>query len=73
MEYCVEFPVLYNRSLLVSYFVYSSKYMTISISQFISLPTLPPITMFVFYTYNSISVLYISSFVQGLFFIHFIS
>ena len=38
-----QFPVLYDRSLLVIYFKYSSVYMSISNSQFIPPPaTLPP-------------------------------
>ena len=37
-EYWVEFPVLYSRSLLVIYFIYSSVYMSIPISRFIPPP-----------------------------------
>ena len=37
-EYWVEFPVLYSSSLLVTYFIYSSMYMSIPIFQFIPLP-----------------------------------
>ena len=33
MEYGVELPVLYSRSLLVIYFIQSSVYMSVSISQ----------------------------------------
>ena len=40
-EYWVEFPVLYSRSLLVIYVIYSSKYMSIPISQFIPHPLTP--------------------------------
>ena len=40
-EYWVEFPVLYSRSLLVVYFIYSSGYMSIPISQFIPVPPSP--------------------------------
>ena len=39
-EYWVEFPVLYRGSLLVIYFIYSSVYMSIPMSQFI--PPSPP-------------------------------
>ena len=38
MKYCVEFPVLYSRSVLVICFMYSSVYMSIPIFQFIPLP-----------------------------------
>ena len=38
-EYWVEFPVLYSRSLLVIYFTYSSVYMSVPISKFISPPS----------------------------------
>ena len=41
-EYWVEFPMLYSRSLLVIYFIYSSVYILIPNSQFI--PTSPPLT-----------------------------
>ena len=41
LEYWVEFPVLYSKSLSVIYFIYSSMYMSIPISQFIP-PPLPP-------------------------------
>ena len=34
-QYWVEFPVLYSRSLLVIYFIYSSVYMSVPVSQFI--------------------------------------
>ena len=37
-EYWVEFPVLYSRFLLVIYFMCSSMYMSIPISQFIPCP-----------------------------------
>ena len=40
-EYWVEFPVLYRRSLLVIYFIYSSVLMSIPIFQFIP-PPRPP-------------------------------
>ena len=50
--------VIYSRSLLVTYFIYSSAYVSISSSQFIPSPTLLPGNhKFVFYTGNSISVL----------------
>ena len=39
-EYWVEFPVLYSRPLLVIYFIYSSVYVSIPVSQFI--PPSPP-------------------------------
>ena len=52
-ENWIKFPVLYSRSLLVIYFIYSSVYMSIPISHFIS-PWLPPVShKFVFYTCNS--------------------
>ena len=38
--YWVEFPVLYNRSSLVTYFMYSSVYISIPFSQFIPPPIL---------------------------------
>ena len=41
-HYWAEFPVLYNRSLLVIYFIYSSVYMLIPVSQFIPAPSLSP-------------------------------
>ena len=47
-EYWVEFPVLYSRSLLVIYFIYSSVYVSIRISQFI--PPFPPATISLFST-----------------------
>ena len=37
------FPVLYSTSLLVIYFMYSSVYMSIPISQFIPPPRLSPL------------------------------
>ena len=40
-EYWIEFPVLYSKSLLVIYFIYSSVYMSIPISQFIPSPPSP--------------------------------
>ena len=42
LEYWVEFPVLYIRSLLVICFIYCSVYMSIPISHFVPLPHLPP-------------------------------
>ena len=42
MEYRVEFPVLYSRTLLIIYFIYSSVCMSIPISQ--SIPPLPILT-----------------------------
>ena len=56
-EYWVEFPVLYSRSLLVIYFIYSSVYMSIPISQFIPPPLPPSNDEFVFYICESIPVL----------------
>ena len=41
-EYWVEFPVLYSRFLLVIYFIYSSVYVSIPLSQFIPFPIFPP-------------------------------
>ena len=41
-EYWVEFPVLYSRSLEVTYFIYTSVYMSIPIFQFIPSPYLTP-------------------------------
>ena len=50
--------MLYSRSLLVIYFMYSSVYMSIPISHFIPpLPFPPDIHKFVFYICDSISVL----------------
>ena len=47
IDHCrVEFPVLYSRSLVVIYFVYSSVYMSILISQFIP----PTVTVSLFST-----------------------
>ena len=37
-EYCVEFPVLYSRFSLATYFIYSSMCMSVPVSQFIPLP-----------------------------------
>ena len=51
-------PLLYSRSLLVTYFIYSSVYMSIPIFQFIPPSSLPPSNhKIVFYICNSISVL----------------
>ena len=61
-EHWVGFLVLYNRFSLVIYFIYSSVYMSIPISQFI--PTLPsPLVnhKIIFYVCDSISALQISS------------
>ena len=64
-EYWVEFPGLYSRSFVVIYFVYSSVCMSGPNSQFVTAP--PPFPFgnptFVFYVYESVSFLYISSFV----------
>ena len=54
-EFSVEFPVLYSRFLLVTYFVYSSEYK--SIFQFLSPPLNSDNNKFVFYICNSVSVL----------------
>ena len=35
-EYWVKFSVLYSRFLLVTYFIYSNMYMSVSVSQFLS-------------------------------------
>ena len=53
-DYWVGFPVLYSRSLLVIYFIHSSISMSVSIY-----PSPSPCDncKFVFYSYNSISVL----------------
>ena len=51
-------PVLHSRSLLVTYFIHSSVYVSIPISQFIPLPPFPSGNhKFVFYICDSISVL----------------
>ena len=57
-EYWEDFPVLYSRSLLVIYFIYSSVYVTIPVSQFIP-PFFPPnpITINLFSTFVTTSVL----------------
>ena len=56
--------VLYSRSLLAIYFIYSSVYMSIPTFQLIPSPDSPPGShKFVFYICNSISVLQVSSFV----------
>ena len=39
----VDFPVLYSRSLVVTYFIYSSVYMLMSSSSFILPPTISPL------------------------------
>ena len=57
-EYWIEFPVLYSRNLFVIYFIYSSVYMSLPISQFIPPHPVPPGNQkFIFYICNSISVL----------------
>ena len=56
MEYWVEFPVLYGRFLLVTYFIYSNIYVSVSISQFTLLSSLGN-HKFVFYVCDSIYVL----------------
>ena len=43
-EYLVEFTVLYSRSLLITYFIYNSVYVSTPISQFIPPPHLLVIT-----------------------------
>ena len=45
--YWGEFPVLHSRSLLVLYFIYSSVYMAIPISQFI-----PPYISYFYYSFQ---------------------
>ena len=60
-EHWVEFPVLYSQFSLVIYFIHSSVYMSIPISQFIPLPHSLVIHMFVLYVCVSISALQISS------------
>ena len=55
-EYCVEFPGLYSRFLLIICFIYSSRCMSVPISQFIFLPLfLLGNHSFVFYNCDSIS------------------
>ena len=55
IEYWVEFPVVYSRFILVTYFIYSSVYMSIPITQFI--PPFPSDNhKFVFYICEFISV-----------------
>ena len=54
-EYWVEFPVLYSRPLLVTYFTYSSVSVSIPISQFIPSPFSPVNHNFVFFICESFS------------------
>ena len=57
-EFWVEFLVLYIRSLLLIYFIYSSMYMSVPVSQLIPLLPFPlGIHKFVFYICDSISAL----------------
>ena len=65
-EYWVEFPVLCSRSLLVIYCIYNSVCMSVPNSQFIPPPPHFPFGnhKFVFEVCESISVLWISSFVS---------
>ena len=54
----VKFPGLYSRSLLAIYFIYSSMYVTVPISQFIPFPAFPlGKHKFVFYICDTFSVL----------------
>jgi len=70
-EYWVEFHVLCSRCLFVVYFIHSSVYMSIPISQLIPLPPLSPSNHYLlFYICDSISVLQISSFVPPIFRLH---
>ena len=64
-EYWIKFPVVCGRSLLGTYFTYNCMYMSILISQFISLPLSSPGNhKFAFYICDSISVFQISSLVS---------
>ena len=51
--YLIDFPVLYSRSLLVIYFIHSSVYMSIPISQIIppSPPLSPLVKFFILFNY----------------------
>ena len=60
MECWGELPVLYIRFLLAIYFIYSSAYMSIPISQLIPPPYPLGIHMFILYVCVSISALQIS-------------
>ena len=62
-EHWAELPVLYSRSSLVIYFIHSSVYMSIPISQFIPPPPLSPLGVhtFVLYVCVSFSALQIGS------------
>ena len=62
IEYRVEFPVVYNRPLLIIYFLYSSVYMSIPVSQFIPSPFPSSTHQFVLSIF-SISILQRRSFV----------
>ena len=56
-EYWIKFPVLYRRSFLVVYFIYSCVYMSIPITQLTSPHSFSPSNYkFVFYICSSISV-----------------
>ena len=48
IEYWREFPVLYSRSFLIIYFVFSYVYMLISNSEFIPLPVVALVTISLF-------------------------
>ena len=52
--YWVEFPVLYRRSLFLTYFIYSSVYMSTSVFQFIPPLLYPRYHQIPFYIYNFI-------------------
>ena len=50
-EYQAEFPVLYSRSLLVIYFIYSSVYMSLPVPQSITSPPFLLLSISLFSTF----------------------